>query len=74
MPLINVLVLNSISYPVEAVIRDCTCHLVEGDKKDMLYIADLFDGIVVQYDPDKIALTFSTSLVRRMCRRPGVVL
>jgi hypothetical protein len=53
MPLINVLVLNGNSYPVVAAIRDCTGHRADGGKKDTLYITNLFNVIVVEYDPDK---------------------
>ena len=53
MPLINVLVLNGNSYPVVTVIRDCTGHRAEGGKEDVLFIANLFNSVVKEYDPNQ---------------------
>ena len=50
MPLLNIPALNGNSYPVVAGICDYTGHLAKADKKDVMYIGGMFNGIVVEYD------------------------
>jgi hypothetical protein len=51
MPMINILALCADTPPITAAIQDCTKHLQEGGKKDALYIANIFDNIVKEYNP-----------------------
>ncbi len=53
MALMNILAMSSAFPPMTISIQDCTKHMVEGGKKDTLYIADLFDKKVMEYDPLK---------------------
>ncbi len=50
LPLMNILALNGTTALMTVLMHDCTKHMEEG-KKDVPYIAKLFDGKVVQYDP-----------------------
>jgi hypothetical protein len=51
MPLMNILALNGTTAPMTILIHDCTKHMEEGGKKDVGYIAKLFEGKVLEYDP-----------------------
>ncbi len=51
MPLINILALNGTTAPMSILIHDCTKHMKEGGKKDGRYITKLFEGKVLEYDP-----------------------
>jgi hypothetical protein len=51
MPLINILASCVDTPPITITIQDCTMRLQEGGKKDALYIADIFNDIVKEYDP-----------------------
>ena len=53
MPLISVLALYSNGYPVVGITCDCMGHLTQGDRNDVMYIANIFNGVVEEYDPDK---------------------
>ncbi len=53
MALMNILAMSGIFPPKTISIQDCTKHMAEGGKKDALYIADLFDEKVMEYDPLK---------------------
>jgi hypothetical protein len=51
MPLMNIFALNGTTAPMTILIHDCTKHMEEGGKKDARYIAELFEGKVLEYDP-----------------------
>ncbi len=68
MPLMNILALNGTTAPMTILIHDCTKHVEEGGKKDARYIAKLFEGKVLEYDP---ALMCSTLMGHPMYRRLG---
>jgi hypothetical protein len=51
MPLMNILALNGTTAPMTILIHDCTNHIKEGGKKDVRHIAKLFEGKVLEYDP-----------------------
>ena len=53
MALFNVMVLNGNSYSVVPAIRDCTGHLSKAGKKDALFIADVFSGLLLDFDAEK---------------------
>jgi hypothetical protein len=53
MALMNILAMSGACPPMTISIQDCTKHMVEGGKKDALYIANLFDEKVMEYDPLK---------------------
>ena len=53
MPLINVLGLCADSPPTCVAIEDCSGHMSAGGRKDARYIAELMEGIIQPYDPDK---------------------
>ncbi len=53
MALMNILALSGAFPPMTISIQDCTKHMAEGGKKDALYIANLFDEKVMEYDPLK---------------------
>jgi hypothetical protein len=50
MPLMNVLAMSGMSFPVTVGIMDCTTHMAEGGKKDAAYISGIFDEKVMEYD------------------------
>jgi hypothetical protein len=50
MPLMNILALNGTTAPMIILIHNCTKHMEEGGKKDAPYIAELFEGKVLEYD------------------------
>jgi hypothetical protein len=52
MPLMNILAACADTPPITVSIQDCTKHLQQGGKKDALYIAEMFDDIVKEYDPN----------------------
>ena len=74
MALFNVMVLNSNLYPVVTAIGDCTGHLSKDGKKDALFIADVISGLLLNFDAEKTAWTYSTSTAHQMCRRPSLCL
>ncbi len=51
MPLMNIFALNGTTAPLIVLIHNCTKHMEEGGKKDVPYIAKLFEGKVMKYDP-----------------------
>jgi hypothetical protein len=51
MPLMDILALNGTTAPIFILIHDCTKHMEEGGEKDAPYIAELFEGKVLEYDP-----------------------
>jgi hypothetical protein len=52
MPLMNILALNgTATAPMTFLIQDCTTHMEEGGKKDVPYNTELFEGKVLEYDP-----------------------
>jgi hypothetical protein len=51
MPLMNILALNGTTAPMTILMHDCTKHMEEGGKKDAQYFAKLFEGKVLEYDP-----------------------
>ena len=53
MALFNVIVLNGNSYLVVAAIKDCTGHLSKAGKKDALFIADVFSGLLLNFNAEK---------------------
>jgi hypothetical protein len=54
MPLMNILALNDTTAPMTVLIHDCTTrHMEKGGKKDVLYIAKLFEGKVMEYNPQQ---------------------
>jgi hypothetical protein len=56
MALMNILAISGAFPPMTISIQDCTKHMVEGGKKDALYIADHFDEKVMEYNPLKICI------------------
>ena len=72
MALFNVMVLNGNSYPVVAAIRDCTGHLSKAGKKDALFIAGVFSGLLLDFDAEKTvwAYSISTALLSRSTTNP----
>jgi hypothetical protein len=48
MALMNILAMSGTCPPMTISIQDCTKHMVEGGKKDALYIANLFDKKVME--------------------------
>jgi hypothetical protein len=54
MPLMNILALNGTTAPMTVLIHDCTKYMEEGGKKDAPYIAELFEGKVMEYDPQRL--------------------
>ena len=72
MVLFNVMVLNGNSYPVVAVIKDCTGHLSQAGKKDALFIADVFTKLLLEFDMQrKNAWTSSILTERQISRGPA---
>jgi hypothetical protein len=53
MALLNILAMFGACPPMTISIQDCTKHMAEGRKKDALYIADLFEEKVMEYNPLK---------------------
>jgi hypothetical protein len=53
MDLMNILAMSGTFPPMTISIQECTKHMVQGGKKDALYIADLFDKKVMEYNPLK---------------------
>jgi hypothetical protein len=51
MPLTNILALNGTTAPMTILIHNCTKHMEEGEKKDVRYIAKLFEAKILEYDP-----------------------
>jgi hypothetical protein len=51
MSLMNIFALNGTTAPMTILIHDCTKHMEEEGKKDAQYIAKLFEGKVLEYDP-----------------------
>jgi hypothetical protein len=51
MPLMNILALNGTTAPMTILIHNNTKHMEEGGKKDAQYIANFFEGKVLEYDP-----------------------
>jgi hypothetical protein len=51
MALINILAMSGATPPMTISVQDCTKHMAEGRKKDVSYIADLFEEKVMEYDP-----------------------
>jgi hypothetical protein len=49
-----ILAMSGAFLPMTISIQDCTKHMAEGGKKDALYIANLYDEKVMEYDPLKI--------------------
>jgi hypothetical protein len=54
MPLMNILAMSGVTPPITILIQDCSKHMADGGKKDALYIADMFEEKVIEYDPEKI--------------------
>ena len=54
MPLMNILAMSGVTPPITISIQDCSKHMADGGKKDALYIADMFEEKVIEYDPEKI--------------------
>ncbi len=54
MPLMNILSLHGTTAPITVLIHNCTKHIKEGGKKDAPYIAELFEGKVIEYDPQQL--------------------
>ena len=52
MALFNDMVLNGNSYPVVAVIKECTGHLSQVGKKDALFIANVFSKLLLEFDAE----------------------
>ncbi len=50
MALMNILAMSGKFPPMMISIQNCTKHMAEGEKKDALCIADLFDKRVMEYD------------------------
>jgi hypothetical protein len=53
MALMNILAMSGAFPPMKISIQDCTKLMAEGGKKDVSYIANLFDKKVMEYDPLK---------------------
>jgi hypothetical protein len=47
----NILAMSGTFPPMMISIQDCTKHMADGGKKDALYIANLFDKKVMEYNP-----------------------
>ena len=54
MPLMYILAMSGVTLPITILIKDCSKHMAEGEKKDALYIADLFEEKVLEYDTQRI--------------------
>ena len=54
MPLLNILAMSGVTRPITISIQDCSKHMAEGEKKDVSYIADLFEEKVLEYDLQRI--------------------
>ena len=52
MPLLNILAMSGSTPPLTVGIVDCTKHMAAGGKKDAMYIADIFEDKVEEYDPN----------------------
>jgi len=52
MPLMNILAACTYTPPITVSIQDCVKHLQQGGKKDASYIAEMFDDIVKEYNPN----------------------
>jgi hypothetical protein len=53
MALMNILAMSGAFPPMTISIQNCTKHMAEGGKKDALYITDLFDKKVMEFNPLK---------------------
>ena len=51
MPLMNVLAMTATVSPMTIAIQDCSSHMVDGGKKDAVYVASLFEEKVDEFDP-----------------------
>ncbi len=56
MPLMNIIALNVTTAPMTVLIHDCTKHMEEGGKKDAPYIAKLFEGKIIEYNPQRLLM------------------
>ncbi len=54
MLLMNILALSGTTAPMTVLIHNCIKHMEEGGKKDATYIAELFEGKVMEYDPQRL--------------------
>ncbi len=52
MHLLNILVMYGDTNPVVMFICDCTNHMSEGGKKDVTYIAKMFEEKVNEFNPE----------------------
>ncbi len=52
MPWLNMMVMCGDANHVVVSICDCTNHMSEGGKKDVTYIAEMFQEKVYKFDPD----------------------
>jgi hypothetical protein len=59
MALMNILAMSGAFPTMTISIQDCTKHMAEGGKKDALYIADLFNEKVMEYNPLKTCIHVS---------------
>lgn len=52
MKLMNVLAMTAKSHPITILIQDCTSHIEKGGKKDVVYVALLFEEKVAEFNPN----------------------
>jgi hypothetical protein len=64
MPLLNILAMSGVTPPITILIQDCLKHMVEGGKKDALYIADLFEEKVAELTRRELTLMCSILMGR----------
>jgi hypothetical protein len=50
----NILVLNGTTAPMTVLIHNCTKQMEERGKKDVPYIAELFEEKVIEYHPQRL--------------------
>jgi hypothetical protein len=55
MPLMNIFALNGTTAPMTVLTHNCTKHVEEGGKKDAPYTAELFEGKIMEYDPQQLS-------------------
>ena len=53
MALFNVMVLNGNSYPVAVAIKNCTGYLSKAGKKDALFVANEFSGLLLGFNTER---------------------
>ena len=61
----NVLAMTAKVSPMTIAIQDCSSHMEEGEKKDTVYVALLFEEKVAEFDPTDVFFFDGASNVQK---------